>query len=351
MRERALALYPLLVGLCLLCLFIAAEPRRPLRGHNDFVQLYAGAQLAGSPGLYDREANLELIRKTHGFTMETVVYTRPPFYARLLKPLGWLPYLWAYGLYSALGLGIMVWFVARFRGEAPGLPVLAGMGLPLVITLVTGQDTAFVLLFLALGIMALRAGRDVAAGVCFALLAIKFHLFAFLPLPFLLRRRWGVLQGGAMAGVAMGLLGGWEDLVRYVGVLRDPWIHYSAVHMPNLHGLAANLGWGPGLEWSLYGALLVAFVGFAWWGVEFERLLAMALVAGLLVSYHSGIADEIVLYAAYVLLAGRARQLLTLMLTPVPFVMVMVGPPWSMVMPVMLVVLFVLTGIEGRAKQ
>ncbi len=131
-----------MIGLCLLGLLIRAEPRRALFGQNDFAQLYAGARLAGSAELYERGANLEEIRRNLGFSMETVVYTRSPFYARMLKPLGWLPYRWAYWFYSLMGLGMMVWFVARFRGEAEALGVLAGMGMPLAITLVTGQDTA-----------------------------------------------------------------------------------------------------------------------------------------------------------------------------------------------------------------
>jgi hypothetical protein len=130
-------------------------------------------------------------------------------------------------------------------------------------------------------------------------------------------------------------------------VLRDPWIHYSAKHMPNLHGLAENLGLGMGWEMGVAGVLLGGLGWVAWRGVGVEEQMAMALVGGLLVSYHSGIADEIVLYPVYLMVRGKARGWMTLMLTPAPFVMVMVGPPWSMAMAVLLMGLFVMIGWEG----
>src|SRR5579862_5364190 len=99
----------------LVMIFLAYLLRdRALRGQNDFVQLYAGGRLAASPNLYDRAANLALIQDTIGLTMETVVYTRPPFYAALLWPLARLPYLAAYAIFSLASFCSVIWFVWRF---------------------------------------------------------------------------------------------------------------------------------------------------------------------------------------------------------------------------------------------
>lgn len=350
MIDRIFAWAPLAVGLSFLALLVALQPDRILRGHNDFVQLYAGAQLAGTSQLYSREANLKLIQKTHGFTMESVVYTRPPFYAVLLRPLGWLPYQVAYAVYSLASFGCMVWFVWRFRRECPALPVLAAMGFPLFVTLCTGQDAGFLLATLGAAMLLMRAGRDFWAGLVLTLLAIKFHLFVFLPLALLLRRRWVVLAGGAVGSFGLLAIGGWARLVEYAAVLRDPWIHYSAEHMPNLHGVAAIVGGGWALEAGLVAALLVGFVWIAMRAADFEMVLGLSLVCGLLVSFHSGIADDIVLYPALVMmLEPRVKALAAMALTPVPFVMVMVGPPYTLALPAMLVGMVILAGYGLRA--
>jgi hypothetical protein len=328
--DRILAWAPLLVGLGFLALLISAQPQRALRGQNDFIQLYAGAQLASGPDLYSRQANLDLIQKTHGFTMETVVYTRPPFYAFLLQPLGWLPYPVAYGLYSLASFVAMLWFCWRFAE----VRWLAAMGLPLIVTLASGQDTGFVLAILGGAILLLRAGRDFAAGLLLTLLAIKFHLFLFLPLALLVHRRWRVLAGGALG--SFGLLLIRVDLIpEYWRVLRDPWIHYSATHMPNLHGLVTNLGGGVWLEGILIGILGIGFVWFGLKTKQFEAVLGLSLLCGMLVSYHSGIADDVVLYGAFVLLP-MTRAMGFAALSPIGFVCVMLGPPYSMIVPVLI---------------
>src|SRR5579872_3034525 len=64
-------------------------------GRNDFLGFYAGARLAGSNNLYNRES----VRAEHvnaiGETGE-IQYGRLPVYAMALKPLGWMPYRAAY---------------------------------------------------------------------------------------------------------------------------------------------------------------------------------------------------------------------------------------------------------------
>ncbi|HEY3742545.1 MAG TPA: hypothetical protein VGL53_22000, partial [Bryobacteraceae bacterium] len=82
---------PFALGIILISTLVSIQWSRVIRGQNDFAALYAGGKLAGTPDLYSRTANLALIQSTIGMTMDTVVYTRPPFYAALLKPLTSLP--------------------------------------------------------------------------------------------------------------------------------------------------------------------------------------------------------------------------------------------------------------------
>jgi hypothetical protein len=196
---------PVALGLAFMLSLGYLQRGRVLTGQNDFVQLYTGATLVGTPDLYSRPANLALIKSILGFTMESVVYTRPPFYAALLKPLALFPYLAAYALFSLATLGGALWFVIRFGRECSALPVFAAFSLPLMTALCGGQDTPFLLPILGASILLTRSKRDFLAGLVLSLCAIKFHLFLFIPVLLLLKRRWGILRGGAcgIAGLAV----------------------------------------------------------------------------------------------------------------------------------------------------
>src|SRR5713101_3469514 len=102
---------PVALGVVFLVSLAYVQRQRVSRGENDFAQLYTGARLVGTPDLYSRTANLATIQTTLGFTMESVVYTRPPFYAALLKPLALLPYRAAYAVFSLATLASVLWFV------------------------------------------------------------------------------------------------------------------------------------------------------------------------------------------------------------------------------------------------
>src|SRR5581483_11815851 len=146
----------------------------------------------------------------------------------------------------------------------------------------------------------------------------------------LLKRQWRMLAGG-MAGTALltalgALVCGADSLRQYVRVLRDPWINPTAANMPNLHGLAAVLHADVRLELALVAFVLLAFVWLTQRTDDTELLFAASLVCGLLVSFHSGIADDVLLFPAFVLVIGRAssvplRAAAALILTPVPYLL------------------------------
>ena len=195
--KHAIDWLPIALCLAFLLSLASLQRDRALRGENDFVQLYTGAKLAGGPDLYSRPANLAVVKATLGFTMETVVYTRPPFYAALLKPLSFLPYRAAYAVFSLLSLASILWFVVRFRKECPSLPLFASMSVPAISALCGGQDTPLLLAILGASVLLMRQNRDAAAGLVLSLVAIKFHLFLFLPVLLVLKKRWAMLRGAA----------------------------------------------------------------------------------------------------------------------------------------------------------
>jgi hypothetical protein len=354
--KAALHWLPVALGVVFLLSLAYLQRERALRGENDFVQLYTGAKLAGTHDLYSRTANLAVVKATLGFAMETVVYTRPPFYAVLLKPLALLPYRVAYTIFSLATLSSVLWFVIRFSKECPALPFFAAMSIPALTAICGGQDTPFLLAILGASVLLTRKRSDFLAGLVLSLLAIKFHLFLFLPILLLAKKRWRILGGAAMGSAiltGLGVLGAGADSLRqYVKVLRDPWINPSATIMPNLHGLVASLHGDAKLELVFVAVVLASFVWMAWQTENFECLLAGSLVCGLLVSVHSGVADDIILLLAFVSVVKTSsntalRAAAGLILTPIPYFMVLADAPYSAALPIALLLLLGLFCASG----
>lgn len=347
--KKALSLLPVIVGISFLFLLAYPSRERALHGANDFVSFYAGAKLAGTPDLYSRPANLALIQSILGFRMEGTTYIRAPFYAVLLKPLAALPYRTAWAIFFTFLLGSILWFVLRFSKECPALPTFAALSVPLLTPLLNGQDTPFLLVMIGAAILLLRRERDFEAGLVLSLCALKPHLFIYLALLLLIRKRWGAILGGIAGASALGLLGLGAGIAAnrsWINALRDPWISPDPQNLPNLHGLILTLhgnGWIEAITAVIF-ALIYVFCALKC--DNFELLFAMALVCGLLTSFHSGPADDVLLLPVFVLTVAAStntavRSITALILTPVPFLMGLAGSPYSAALPVLLAIWFV----------
>jgi hypothetical protein len=348
MSKRVLQWLPIALGVVFLLSVAYLWRERALKGENDFVAFYAGARLVGTSDLYSRAANQALIQSILGFPLENVTYIRPPFYAALLKPLSLLPYHAAYAVFTLAGLASFLWFVIKFSRECPPLAFLASMSVPLLTAACGGQDTPFLLPILGGSVLLARCKRDFLSGMLLSLCAIKFHLFLFVPLLLLLKKRWGVL-GGVTAGTALltflGILAGGVDSLRaFVDTLRDPWISASATIMPNIHGLVYAVHGDVWLEGLLIASVAGAFLWTLFKTDNYEILLAVALLCGLLVSFHSGVADDLLLLPVFVTVIGTCtsaplRIAAALILTPIPYFMVLAGAPYSAIVPLALLLL------------
>lgn len=361
--KKALYWLPIAAGIVFLLALAYLQRGRALSGQNDYVSFYVGGKLAGTDSLYSRPANESAIRFILGFTMDNVTFVRPPFYAALHKPLSVLPYLTAYAVFSLAMLSCVIWFVIRFSKECPALPFIAAMSIPILGALCDGQDTLFLVAMIGVAIMLFRAGRDFAAGLVIALCAIKFHLFLFIPLALLIRGRWRVIAGGATGVAGLTALGtfvcGVDSMRQFLTTIRDPWINASATIMPNLHGMVAVFGGGAVVEAGLIAIVVAAFVWLAWRVHNLEILLAASLIAGLLTSFHSGVPDDVLLLPAFVLLTvncaeSRLRVLTGLVLTPVPYFLVLADAPFNVFLPLALLGLFAmicLNAVRGATTE
>jgi len=355
--RRVLFWAPVVLGVIFLLLLGYKRRDMALSGKNDFVTFYAGGKLAGTPELYSHAANVELINRLAGQDMG-VAYIRPAFYAAILKPLAALPFRAAYAVFTALSLGSFLWFVARFTRECPALPFLASISIPLLADVSAGEDAPFLVAILGGSILLMRKNRDFAAGLLLSLCAIKFHLFVFVPVLVLLKKRWGLVRGGACGTAALIALGmivnGPGSMLAWIKVLRDPWINPNAAGMPNLHGLVTVLNGDARLEAILTAGVCLLFLWTTLRSCNFELLFAGSLVCGLLVSFHSTIVDDLMLFPVMILLLSSSelvplRAAAGLILTPIPYFLVLAGAPYSAVFPISL--LLMLAGMLYSAES
>ncbi|MEI9811227.1 MAG: glycosyltransferase family 87 protein [Acidobacteriota bacterium] len=278
----------------------------------------------------------------------------------VLKPLAYLPYRAAYGLFTLATLGAFLWFVIRFYKECPALPFFAAFSLPMAIAEWNGQDPAFLVAIVGASILLMRARRDFLAGLVFSLCLLKPHLFLFVALLLLLKKRWPMIAGGATGVAALTLLGvaynGVGSIPGWIATMQNPWINGEAAWMPNLHGLTAALD-APAVVEPVLIALTVALFLWLTRKVEsFELLFAAALLCGLLANVHAALSDDILLMPVMVLVTGATqckslRIASALVLTPVPYFLAMAGPPYGALVPIALLVQLSLFGVAAAAKN
>jgi hypothetical protein len=347
-----------LLGLIFLGLLGYVQRDRFLTGRNDFVQLYAGSRLSGTPGLYDPETNKRIHKQALGVWLESVYYSRPPFYAFLLRPFGYLAYRTAYWTFQFFSLLALLAFLGIWVPRCRELLNFVGLCLPLLANLLTGQDLAFALLAAALAIEAMRRGHDYTAGLLFSLCAIKPHLFVLVPVVLLIHRKWRVLRGGIAGGSLLlcvsFLVDGIDWPARYLAMLANPELHPGAEHMPTLRGLLAAFANGE-FPWvmAFLAVAVVAVVAYIGRRPNLEFGLAFALVGGLLIGYHAYLQDCVLLLLVFVLVTEHSRWAplrgaTAIALTPPLFLFLAAGRPWNALVPIMMLVLLALAAWTSR---
>lgn len=336
------------LGLTLLILLGMLQRDRFLPGQNDFLQLYAGAKLSGTPDLYSPIAARRIHRESAGVELEGVYYSRPPFYADLLRPLGRLPYRAAYWTFESISFAAFAVFLILFVPQCKELILFSSLCLPLLSNFLNGQDVTLVLLLAAGSILAIRREHDFLAGVLLSLCAIKGHLFVLTPLVFLIHRRWMVLAGGAVGGAALAamslLTDGWDWPRRYLTLLENPELHPSPASMPNLRGLVFGVSGQeyPAVYWALTIVVVAAVIWLAWKMRDLEMAFAMSLVAGLLVGYHAYLQDAVLLLLPFAIVIGKSkvvplRVMMAVMILPPVYICLLMGRPWNVAVPMALI--------------
>ena len=326
----------LLVGFAI---FAVMPVSRMMSAKNDFVHWYVGGLLFGTPDLHIQEANQQKQRELIGDVLSDSYFIRPTFYALLLKPLTFFSYKTAYLVFQAFSLLCLAVFLRIYSRKWPELLTHAAMSIPVICNLVNGQDVTLLLLFCTVSLVLASRGKDFASGLVFSLCAIKFHLFILTPVAMVAKRRWGIFFGALAGEIVLFLLGltggGWKVFLSLVALLNKPENHPYPEVMPNLRGLVYSVAGGsvPLLIFLCIIVLLLTLYLIIK-APTYEKGFAFALIGGLLLNFHAYIQDPMLLLLTSALLLdgteSKVFRLLTqFILLPVPYLLLLYGPPYS----------------------
>ena len=346
--DRLTLFAALVIGTAFLLMFFYGYRQRILTGQVDFAQLYAGATLAGTDELYSVDANNAVIKKLTGVTMEGVTYSRLPFYAFLLKPLTWLPYRVAFIAFILMNLAATVAFIVRFARTSPELPVFAAFSIPLMAALAQGQDTPLLLFAAALSFALTKQRRDFWAGIVLSVCAIKFHLFTMLPVIVIAHKRWEILKGGVAGGLVLLLVSfataGMAWPVQYWKLVSSGYMDPFPEGMPNLKPL---LLFAPKLEIPIAAAIACGFFFLSRKLGNFDLSFGLALIAGMLLSFHAYSQDGVLLLLSFAIITSCSmykplRGAIALAASPIAYLLLLARSPYSAFVPLIYMAVLIL---------
>jgi hypothetical protein len=352
-----------LTGICVYSVVLLVQPaditERLLTGKNDFIQLYAGARLMGSPDLYSRAAVEQVQREAAGIESKYIYFLRLPFYACFLRPLAYLPYTTAYWLFQGISLSCFFWFLWKFVPGCRELAAFASISIPFFATIQNAQDTALVLFFLALSIVLVRRNLDFWAGFVLSLCAIKIHLVLLIPLVLVLHRRWRIVYGGVAGGALLATISfavaGLDWPRRYLAAFEGQ--NPSPEYMPNLHSLWILLGRADLPVEIVLHAAVVLLVGYLALKLpDYELVFAFALIGSLLVSLHSYTQDCLLLLLSLAIIlkrsaSKRVRELTELSASPIPYFFLLAGAPFNVFLPALLTTILAMAARTPTKKD
>lgn len=300
-HRRLLLFSVCLAGLVLCALLLPQHPDwvgSPWRlsGPQDATAFRAGAELVGTPLLYDQGAIAARQQRNVGTGEQLRMFLRPPWYAAATKWLAWMPYREAVAIWKVLLLAGGALLVLAWPGNRLHAALAVCWSLPLAAGIEQGQDSIWVAVALTCALRWLP-DRPWAAGLVLSLCSIKFHFLLFVPIFIVARREWRVAAGlvaGTLAQLAVSTaVQGWGWWVGYYQAITSD-INGLWWMMPSFGGLLRIF---PGFAVSaVVVATGMALILWRAMAMESRRLALSACVAGaLLVAPHAFVQDAVVL--------------------------------------------------------
>ena len=334
----------LAAGFSLVWLVLGRSALDQARAH-DFLSFYTGGWMLAhgrTAALYEPAAQLAAQRQWSGPTAALVPFIRPPFYALLLAPLGWLPFETAFRCWIALQiLLLLACWIWAFRQFGPIAPAIGSLSISSALGIAHGQDgVVFLAVLLATYSLAVR-GRTGPAGVSLGLMFVKFHLTPLWTVVLAAQRRWKMLAGfaatGAAAAAASVALVGTVGISSYIALLRNrdlEWLSPSPEFMISFQGMAANLGIRSTIGQAGIVLVVLVLFGLAIRGAPLWRVFAATITASLLAVPHVYGYDGAMLLCGLWLAVAYAKDRYVRitafwLATPFPFCFTLLGKPWA----------------------
>jgi len=269
-------------------------------------------------------------------------YIHPPFEVLLFLPLTYFSYRAAYFFWMVINIflllataKVMAPHMTDLRSLWTPLPLLLYLGFfPAFIAVLQGQDSIVLLLVFAFVFVNLKEKHDFKAGFILALGLFKFQYTLSLMVPFLLRRRWKVLEGAASSTAILFLVAlpvaGLHGSLSYpsflLNLLKGSTSHevqnalgIASNTMPNIRGTIEILGSGL-LQPNFRKMVIILLSGAAviWaaakWRISpvqpgtFDPGFALLIVASVLVSYHLQFHDLTILLIPFSLMLNHSLK-------------------------------------------
>jgi hypothetical protein len=209
------------------------------RTGSDFIAFYSAGRIAQEQGfsqVYDPVKQQDVEEKVVGFPLgkdQVLLYNHLPFLLPILRSIVSEDYVstfyrWIFLLVAIYLSAVVV--LSKLLQEAKvdrQTIYLAGIGsllfLPLFVSLMNGQDTAFLFLGTALWMYGLLTGKDKIAGLGLSLTTVRPHISLMLAIPMLFHNRriflWYAIGSGILAVLSV-LLIGVEGVQDFLNILR-----------------------------------------------------------------------------------------------------------------------------------
>jgi len=218
--------------------------------------------------------------------------------------------------------------------------------LPALFSVMNGQDTPLLLLWMTLASVLSGRGRFFAAGLALAMCQTKFHLFLPLWLILLSGRRWRWLGGMAAGNVLLVAvsctIAGWRWPLDYLASINRDIVSPGAGHMPTLYYVLASVGF-PEWWWTGPAVCIAAAAWYAGRRLSVETGLAIAPALILPFLKHTSTFDALLLLPLLMMSVASgstpARLCALALLSPIPWLACLGGYPWSTAAPVLVLFL------------
>lgn len=363
-RATTVELKPFLLAwlICLLLMefFGAGVSSGPVYKQFDYRAFYSAGYIARThPSQLYNLAKQEQVQQTLISEQGFLPFYHPSYEALLYVPFSFLSYRAAYLFYIIFNLALLLaaFLVARpaLSSVVPGLQSQPGIMLliflPLLISVVHGQDSILFLLLCCLTWKSIESGNDATAGFFLALALFKFQIAVPIAALIGIRRGWRfsanfvcASAGVVLACIAIVGISGAESYVRLLsgaisaidkGAIAQHGMNVMPSAMTNLAGLLYGFG-ARLLRSSMVFNILVntcALGLFIWCASTVRRVaeevaFSLAILCGVLVSYHLFIYDLTLVLLPVALLAGRTHRFILWALYLLPVLLLPFGAKW-----------------------